>query len=104
MGLLWTSGENHAVKTGTHPNITTQENIKTFKRQLKSLGFSYDWEREVATSNVDYYKWTQWIFVQLYNKGLAYESHMMVNWCPNLKTVLAMKKSSTESLRWEVIR
>lgn len=81
--------ENHAIKTGTHPDVTTQENIKTFKRQLKSLGFSYDWDREVATSNVDYYKWTQWIFVQLYNKGLAYESHMMVNWCPNLKTVLA---------------
>ncbi len=81
--------ENHAVKTGVHPNITTQDNIKTFKRQLKSLGFSYDWDREVATSNIDYYKWTQWIFVQLYNKGLAYESHMMVNWCPNLKTVLA---------------
>lgn len=81
--------ENHAIKTGTHPDATTQENIKTFKRQLKSLGFSYDWEREVATSNVDYYKWTQWIFVQLFNKGLAYESHMMVNWCPNLKTVLA---------------
>lgn len=81
--------ENHAVKTGIHPNITTQDNIKTFKRQLKMLGFSYDWDREVATSNVDYYKWTQWIFVQLFNKGLAYESHMMVNWCPNLKTVLA---------------
>ncbi len=81
--------ENHAVKTGIHPNITTQDNIKTFKRQLKMLGFSYDWDREVATSNVDYYRWTQWIFVQLYNKGLAYESHMMVNWCPNLKTVLA---------------
>lgn len=81
--------ENHAIKTGTHPNVTTQENIKTFTRQLKSLGFSYDWDREIATSNVDYYRWTQWIFVQLYNKGLAYESHMMVNWCPNLKTVLA---------------
>jgi leucyl-tRNA synthetase len=81
--------ENHAMKTGTHPEITTQENISVFKRQLKSLGFSYDWDREVATSNVDYYKWTQWIFVQLFNKGLAYESHMMVNWCPNLKTVLA---------------
>jgi len=81
--------ENHAMKTGIHPNITTQDNIKTFKRQLKMLGFSYDWDREVATSNVDYYKWTQWIFVQLFNKGLAYESHMMVNWCPNLKTVLA---------------
>jgi leucyl-tRNA synthetase len=81
--------ENHAVKTGIHPNITTQDNIRTFKRQLKMLGFSYDWDREIATSNVDYYKWTQWIFVQLFNKGLAYESHMMVNWCPNLKTVLA---------------
>jgi leucyl-tRNA synthetase len=81
--------ENYAMKTGIHPNITTEQNIATFKRQLKSLGFSYDWSREIATSNVDYYKWTQWIFVQLYNKGLAYESEMMVNWCPNLKTVLA---------------
>jgi leucyl-tRNA synthetase len=81
--------ENYAIKTGIHPDIVTQQNIKTFKRQLSALGFSYDWDREVATSNVDYYKWTQWIFVQLYNKGLAYESHMMVNWCPELKTVLA---------------
>lgn len=81
--------ENHAIKTGVHPNITTQENIKTFKRQLKSLGFSYDWSREIATSNLDYYKWTQWIFVKLYNKGLAYETEMNVNWCPELKTVLA---------------
>lgn len=81
--------ENYAMKTGIHPNITTEQNIATFKRQLKSLGFSYDWSREIATSSVDYYKWTQWIFVQLYNKGLAYESEMMVNWCPNLKTVLA---------------
>lgn len=81
--------ENHAIKTGTHPNVTTQENIKTFKRQLKSIGFSYDWDREVATSNIDYYRWTQWIFVQLYNKGLAYEAEMNVNWCPALKTVLA---------------
>lgn len=81
--------ENYAMKTGTHPDITTKKNIATFTRQLKSLGFSYDWEREIATSNVDYYKWTQWIFVQLYNKGLAYEDHINVNWCPNLKTVLA---------------
>jgi leucyl-tRNA synthetase len=81
--------ENYAIKTGIHPDIVTQQNIKTFKRQLQSLGFSYDWDREIATSNVDYYKWTQWIFVQLYNKGLAYESEMMVNWCPELKTVLA---------------
>ncbi|MDD4976488.1 MAG: leucine--tRNA ligase [Bacteriovorax sp.] len=81
--------ENYAMKTGTHPDITTKKNIATFTRQLKSLGFSYDWDREIATSNVDYYKWTQWIFVQLYNKGLAYEDHINVNWCPNLKTVLA---------------
>lgn len=81
--------ENYAIKTGTHPEETTKKNIQTFKRQLKMLGFSYDWSREVATSNVDYYKWTQWIFVQLYNKGLAYEDEMNVNWCPELKTVLA---------------
>lgn len=81
--------ENYAMKTGTHPDITTKKNIATFTRQLKSLGFSYDWDREIATSNVDYYRWTQWIFVQLYNKGLAYEDEINVNWCPNLKTVLA---------------
>lgn len=81
--------ENYAIKTGTHPEETTQKNIKTFKRQLKMLGFSYDWSREVATSHKDYYKWTQWIFIQLYNKGLAFEDEMNVNWCPELKTVLA---------------
>ena len=81
--------ENYAVKTGTHPKETTEKNIARFTEQLKTIGFSYDWSREVATSNVDYYKWTQWIFVQLYNKGLAYESEIAVNWCPELKTVLA---------------
>lgn len=81
--------ENYAIKTGTHPAVTTDKNIATFKKQLQMLGFSYDWDREVATSKVDYYKWTQWIFVQLYNKGLAYEDEMNVNWCPELKTVLA---------------
>lgn len=81
--------ENYAIKTGTHPNIITKKNIKTFTRQLKALGFSYDWDREISTSNVNYYKWTQWIFVQLYNKGLAYEDEIQVNWCPELKTVLA---------------
>ncbi len=81
--------ENYAIKTGTHPDKITKQNIATFKRQLKSLGFSYDWDREIATSDVSYYKWTQWIFVQLYNKGLAYEDEIMVNWCPALKTVLA---------------
>ncbi|HLE12516.1 MAG: leucine--tRNA ligase [Bdellovibrionales bacterium RIFOXYD12_FULL_39_22] len=81
--------ENYAIKTGTHPDVITKENIKVFTRQLKSLGFSYDWDREIATSDVDYYKWTQWIFVQLYNKGLAYEDEISVNWCPELKTILA---------------
>ena len=81
--------ENYAIKTGTHPSMTTEKNIETFKRQLKMLGFSFDWDREVATSKVDYYRWTQWLFVQMYNKGLAYESEMNVNWCPELKTVLA---------------
>lgn len=81
--------ENYAIKTGVHPRKITEKNIATFKRQLKSLGFSYDWGRELATSDVDYYKWTQWIFIQLYRKGLAYEDEIEVNWCPALKTVLA---------------
>jgi len=81
--------ENHAMKTGTHPAVTTTKNIANFKRQLKMLGFSFDWDREVATSDPDYYRWTQWIFTQLYKKGLAYEGEMAVNWCPELGTVLA---------------
>ena len=81
--------ENYAIKTGTHPHTITEENTKVFKRQLKSIGFSYDWDREVATSHVDYYRWTQWIFVQLYNQGLAYEAEVSVNWCPELKTILS---------------
>ena len=91
--------ENYAIKTGTHPQETTENNIATFKRQLKMLGFSYDWDVEVATSSVDYYKWTQWIFVQLYNKGLAYESQMDVNWCPELKLFLLTRKSLTEKVK-----
>ncbi len=81
--------ENYAIKTGTHPALTTTENIKNFTRQLKMLGFSFDWDREVATSNVDYYRWTQWIFTLLYKEGLAYEAEVAVNWCPNLGTVLS---------------
>ncbi|MBT3984097.1 MAG: leucine--tRNA ligase [Bacteriovoracaceae bacterium] len=81
--------ENYAIKTGTHPHKLTQTNIQTFKRQLKSIGFAYDWDRELATSHLDYYKWTQWIFVKLFEKGLAYESNSAVNWCPELKTVLS---------------
>ena len=81
--------ENYAIKTGIHPEVITKKNISVFKRQLKSLGFSYDWSRELATSDLKYYRWTQWIFIQLYRQGLAYEDEMLVNWCPALKTVLA---------------
>jgi len=81
--------ENYAIKTGRHPRDVTDENIKTFKRQIESIGFSYDWDREVDTTDPDYYKWTQWIFLQLYKKGLAYESELPINWCPGCKTGLA---------------
>ena len=81
--------EQYAIKTGTHPKKTTEENVKNFMRQIKMLGFSYDWDREINTTNEKYYKWTQWIFLQLYNKGLAYEARVPVNWCPELKAVLA---------------
>lgn len=81
--------EQYAVKTGTHPRDTTQENINRFREQLQDLGFSYDWDREVNTTDPDYYKWTQWIFLKLYEKGLAYEDDVPVNWCPELGTVLA---------------
>ena len=81
--------EQYAVKTGTHPRITTEKNINRFREQLQMLGFSYDWDREVNTTDPDYYKWTQWIFLKLYEKGLAYEDEAPVNWCPELGTVLA---------------
>lgn len=81
--------ENYAIKTGTHPRETTHKNIDTFRRQIKALGFSYDWDREISTCEVDYYRWTQWIFLQLYKKGLAYEAHTPINWCPECKTGLA---------------
>ena len=81
--------ENYAIQTGTHPAITTTKNINTFRRQIKSLGFCYDWDREISTCEPDYYKWTQWIFEKLYEKGLAYESQAPINWCPNCKTGLA---------------
>jgi len=81
--------EQHALDTGEHPREITIRNINNFRRQIKSLGFSYDWEREISTTDPDYYKWTQWIFIQLYKKGLAYVSEEPVNWCPALGTVLA---------------
>ena len=81
--------ENYAIKTGTHPKTTTNANIQHFTQQIKSLGFSYDWDRCVSTCDPDYYKWTQWIFLQLYKKGLAYESETPINWCPSCMTGLA---------------
>jgi len=81
--------EQYAVKTGTHPRTTTEKNIKRFRKQLQSLGFSYDWDREINTTDPDYYKWTQWIFLKLYDMGLAYQDDVPVNWCPELGTVLA---------------
>lgn len=81
--------EQYAVRTGQHPAKTTETNVNTYRRQLKSLGFSYDWEREFATSDPKYFKWTQWIFTLLYDKGLAYEAEVLVNYCPHLGTVLA---------------
>ncbi|WP_248926789.1 leucine--tRNA ligase [Paenibacillus hamazuiensis] len=81
--------EQHALDTGQHPRDITVKNINNFRRQIKSLGFSYDWDREISTTDPEYYKWTQWIFIQLYKKGLAYVDEVPVNWCPALGTVLA---------------
>jgi leucyl-tRNA synthetase len=81
--------EQYAVKTGVHPAITTAENITVFKRQMKRVGLSYDWERELSTTDPDYYRWTQWIFLKLFERGLAYVAEVPVNWCPALGTVLA---------------
>jgi leucyl-tRNA synthetase len=81
--------EQHAIDTGEHPAKVTNKAIHNFKRQLMQLGFSYDWDREIATCDANYYKWTQYIFTHLYNSGLAYQAEVFVNWCPELKTVLA---------------
>ncbi|MGX0035653.1 leucyl-tRNA synthetase [Staphylococcus auricularis] len=81
--------EQYALDTGNNPREFTKQNIETFKRQIKELGFSYDWDREINTTDPEYYKWTQWIFIQLYNKGLAYVDEVAVNWCPALGTVLS---------------
>ncbi len=81
--------ENYAIKTGTHPRITTDQNIANFKKQIKALGFGYDWDREIDTTDPDYYKWTQWIFLKLFEKGLAYEQNLPINYCPSCKTGLA---------------
>ena len=81
--------EQYAVETGTHPSVTTGKNIDIFREQIKALGFSYDWDREINTTDEKYYKWTQFIFLKLYERGLAYIDEVPVNWCPALGTVLA---------------
>ena len=99
--------ENYAIKTGTHPRVTTHKNIDVFRRQIKSLGLSYDWDREVSTCEANYYRWTQWIFLKLYEKGLAYESEQPINFCPSCKTGLAneeVKEGKCERCGTPVIR
>ncbi|MFH1781628.1 MAG: leucine--tRNA ligase, partial [Patescibacteria group bacterium] len=99
--------ENFAIKSGVHPQETTLKSIDTFKKQIKSLGFSYDWDREINTSSPEYYKWTQWIFLELYKKGLAYKKKAAVNWCEECKTVLANEQvidSKCERCQNEVIQ
>lgn len=81
--------ENYAIKTGTHPRITTDTNIANYKRQLQILGLGYDWDREIDTTDPEYYKWTQWIFTKLFENGLAYEQDLPINYCPSCKTGLA---------------
>ncbi len=81
--------ENYAIKNHVHPSVVTKDNVARFKKQLQSLGFSFDWTREINTTDPSYYKWTQWIFIQLFNHGLAYKKEMAVNWCTSCKCVLA---------------
>ncbi len=99
--------EQYAVKTGIHPARTTAENIVTFRRQMKRAGLSYDWERELSTTDPGYYRWTQWIFLKLFERGLAYVAEVPVNWCPALGTVLANEEivgGRSEIGGFEVIR
>lgn len=81
--------ENYAIKTGIHPAVSTKENIANFTRQMKSIGFSFDWDRCINTSSPEYYKWTQWMFIKFFEKGLAYKDKIAINWCPSCKVGLA---------------
>ena len=99
--------ENFAIKNKIRPEIVTENNIKNFKRQMQSIGFSFDWDREINTTDPDYYKWTQWIFIQMFKKGLAYKKEMPINWCPSCKTGLANEEvinGHCERCGGEVIR
>lgn len=99
--------ENFAIKNKIHPRIVTEQNVARFKTQLKSIGFSFDWSREVNTTDPDYYKWTQWIFLKLFEKGLAYKQEMPINWCPSCKIGLANEEvvgGNCERCGGEVVR
>ena len=99
--------ENYAIKNNIHPAIVTKNNIKRFKKQLQSQGYSFDWSREINTTDPEYYKWTQWIFLKLFEKGLAYKSQASVNWCTSCKCVLANEEvvnGKCERCSSEVIR
>lgn len=86
--------ENYAIKTGTHPSVATQNSIANIKRQVNDIAAIYDWDREINTTDPNYYKWTQWIFIQMFKNGLAYEKEMPLNWCPNCKCVLANEEAT----------
>ena len=99
--------ENFAIKNKIHPRIVTENNVARFKSQLKSIGFSFDWSREVNTTDPNYYKWTQWIFLKLFEKGLAYKHEMPINWCPSCKIGLANEEvvgGNCERCGGEVVR
>ena len=99
--------ENYAIKHKIHPKIVTEQNVARFKKQLKSIGFSFDWSREVNTTDPEYYKWTQWIFLKLFEKGLAYKQEMPINWCTSCKVGLANEEvvnGSCERCGGEVVR
>ena len=85
--------EQYAIKNHIHPSIAVEENIKTFKRQIKSLGISFDWSREFSTTDPDYYKWTQWQFIKFYENNMAYKAKKEINWCPNCKIGLSNEES-----------
>ncbi|PIZ45597.1 leucine--tRNA ligase [candidate division WWE3 bacterium CG_4_10_14_0_2_um_filter_41_14] len=90
--------ENYAIKTGVHPAVATAQNVATFRQQMDRMGFSFDWSREINTTDPNYYKWTQWIFLKLFEKGLAYKSNMPINWCAFCKTGLANEEVTGENL------
>ncbi len=86
--------ENYAIKVGGHPSVCTKESIETFRKQLKEISAVYDWSKEVNTTDPSFYKWTQWIFLKMFEEGLAYEKEMPLNWCPNCKAVLANEEAT----------